>query len=144
MTARKFYAQDKDEIVPFEFDSLPDSTITDRIPFRIRRLRDRKLEIEIYAGGTIKSHCSFGFLTSMGMPCRHWYGVAFIHPEVSNAAFELVHMTWRKEFIRHGLDTIAEKRTSVSCQAVSVIGRRILEEAKPELQEVYLLELIQA
>jgi hypothetical protein len=80
----------------------------------------------------------------MGMPCRHWYGVAFIHPEVSNAAFELVHMTWRKEFIRHGLDSIAERRTSVSCQAVSVISRRILEEAKPELPEEDLLELIQA
>ena len=113
MTARKFYAQDKDEIVPFEFDSPPDSTITDTTPFRVKRLRDRNLEIEIYAGGTIKSHCSCGFLTSMGMPCRHWYGVAFIHPEVSNAAFELVHMNWRKEFIRHGLDTIAERRTSL-------------------------------
>ena len=132
-TAREFYGQDKDEIVPFEFDSLPDSTITDRIPFRIRRLRDRKLEIQIYAGGIIKSHCSCVFFTSMVMPCRHWYGIAFIHPEVSSAAFELVHMTWRKEFIRHRLDTIAERRTSVLCQAVNVIGRRIVEEAKPEL-----------
>jgi hypothetical protein len=90
----------KDESVPFEFEELPVTSLGEGPSFH--RREDRRVEILFFSDGSVRSHCSCCFISSMGMPCRHWYCIAQAYQEVSATVLQLVHPSWRRDFIRTG------------------------------------------
>lgn len=134
----------KDEVVPVEKEKDPDPTLNDPSPFGTIRVNDRRIEIQFFEDGSVKSHCSCGYILSMGMPCRHWYCVAQICPEVGSTVSGLVHASWIKTYITRGLDSLADKLTTSSSQEVISISSRVLAEGRSEFSEEDRLDLVHA